>query len=212
MQGLREGGCGGSCDNGRCCRCGRGKVKITAGSAFAGGITQVESSENCLFLCLVYVFRRTIDERESSFTQVRDKLSVLQTQVAIIQAALAESSDADASAVDRVQELKWSLLSVRKDLCDVQAQRRTLRAKESQLIDILKSLEGQVVVFCAEPLVAQVELADLTSQCDGACGRVNTLTAARDAAAAREVMEIGNRLATEGARDSLSRDVTTARR
>lgn len=88
----------------------------------------------------------------------------------------------------------------------MQAERRTLWAKESQLLDMRKSIEGQVAVLGAELRAAQAPLADLTSQRDGAHGRVNTLTAKHDVAAVREVTMTRSLRTTEVARDALSRD------
>lgn len=85
-------------------------------------------------------------------------------------------------------------------------------AKESQLLDIGKGFGEQVAVLGAELRAVQAESADLASQCSGACGGVNTLTAEREAGIAREVTVIGNQQAAEVAREALSRDANTARR
>lgn len=60
------------------------------------------------------------------------------------------------------------------------------------------------MVLGAEFRDVQAESADLTSQCDGTCGRLNMLVAERNEAAVWEVMVLGTLLAAEVARDSLS--------
>lgn len=94
----------------------------------------------------------------------------------------------------------------------MQAEWRTLRANESPLLEIRKSLQGKVEVLSAEHRGARAELTELTLQSDGAHGHVNTLAAKHDAAFALEVTVIGNLQATKVARNALSRDVTTAGR
>lgn len=79
------------------------------------------------------------------------------------------------------------------------------------MLDILKRLEEQVALLGAELRAAQVELADLESQCDGGQGCVSTLTAECNAPAAGEVTRIGNLQASEIAFDALPPDVPTAR-
>lgn len=96
--------------------------------------------------------------------QLPDELSALQTQAAKIQAAVAALADADASAAGPVQELERSLLSAEKDLRAVQAEWRTLRAKGSLLLEICRSLKGQVAELGAELSATQAELGNLTSK------------------------------------------------
>lgn len=107
----------------------------------------------------------TIAECESSVFQLLDKLGALQTQTASIQAALAVRADVGTYVAGPFQDLERSLLSAEKDLHAVQAKRRILRAKESQL-KIGKSLEGKAAVLRAELLGVQAELGDLPLQGD----------------------------------------------
>lgn len=82
----------------------------------------------------------TIEERESLVTQLCDEQSLLQTQAASIQTAVAAC--ADTSAGGRVHQLEMNLPSARPDLRAEQAEQRSLRAKESELLDIRNGLEG----------------------------------------------------------------------
>lgn len=84
-----------------------------------------------------------------------------------------------------MQKLEKSLLTAENDLHAMQAEWRTLKGKESQLLDIGKGLEG-------------------------AYGHVSTLMAAHYAASARKVTGKGNQRAAKAACDALLPDVTTA--
>lgn len=77
--------------------------------------------------------------------------------------------DVGASTAGRVQELESSPLSVEKDLHALHAKRHTRSNKQSQLLDVCKSLVGQATVLGAEFCAAQAELENLSSQCDGEC-------------------------------------------
>lgn len=87
-----------------------------------------------------------------------------------------------------------------------------MRAKEWQLLEILKSLEGQVVILHGEFRAAKAELADLMSQINSACKPVNTITAEHDVAPACKVTQIGNLWTAEVARNAIYREVTKTRR
>lgn len=56
----------------------------------------------------------------------------------------AGNADAGASAAGRLKELERSLLWEEEDLLDMKTEIRTLRTKELQLLDMHKSLDGQV--------------------------------------------------------------------
>lgn len=102
----------------------------------------------------------TIAEHKSLVTQLRAELSALQNQENNIPKAVAVRPGAGASAVGRVQRIGEEPSVRKNDLHALQAEWRTLRDKESPLLDIWKSLEGQVVVLDGEQRAAQVELAD----------------------------------------------------
>lgn len=92
------------------------------------------------------------------------------------------------------------------------AERRTLNAKGSHLLEMLKKLEGLVAVLCAKPLDAQVELADRMLQHDVVSRRMNTLAAKRNTASVREVMARGSLPGPEVAHDERYGDDTTSSR
>lgn len=94
-------------------------------------------------------------------TQVHYELRALQTHAANIQTAMASPADASASALGCVQELEISLLSAERDLVVMQPEWRTVKGKESQLLEIGKSFGGQVAVLGAKLRGAQTELSDL---------------------------------------------------
>lgn len=93
----------------------------------------------------------------------------------------------------------------------MQSKRHALEPKESQVLEIPNSLEGQVALLGAEPHNTQAQLADLTLQCDGWSEYANTLLAKRDVAAGCEATEIRNLQAPKISRLARFLDVNTAR-
>lgn len=112
----------------------------------------------------------------------------------------------------RVQKLKKSPLSAKNYLRSLEAERRTLRAEQLQLLGICKSPKRQVAVLVEEPRAGQAELADLTSHFHGVSGGVIALKEERDAATPLEATRIEILKAAEITRDAISRDITSARR
>lgn len=70
-----------------------------------------------------------------------------------MQAAPATHADAGVSAAGRVHILKTRVLSAEKDLGAVRSERRSLRGKESQLVNISNSFEGLLKVLRPEFLI-----------------------------------------------------------
>lgn len=97
---------------------------------------------------------------------------------------MAARVDAGVSAVGSVHELERSLPLAELDLRAEQAERRALRSKELQMLEVRKSLEGQMAVLRPELRGAQADFEDLTSQCEGARGHVNMIMVECDTAAA----------------------------
>lgn len=98
----------------------------------------------------------------------------------------------------------------RKHLHTMQAERRTLRANESQLLSICKSFGGEETVRAAKRRAAHAELGDLKLQCNDARRSMNTVSAECNASAACQFTVITNQWASDVARDIVSRDFTTA--
>lgn len=79
----------------------------------------------------MYVLRKYHCRTQDSIYAALDELGALQIQAANIQESVAVHSDAGAFTASRMQELERSLLTVEKHIWTVQAERHTLRAKES---------------------------------------------------------------------------------
>lgn len=102
----------------------------------------------------------TIAERDFSVTVLGHEFCALQTHAANILAAMAARDNAGSSVEGHVQELQRSLLAAEQHQRAVQSERRTLKDKVKQMLDIRRGFEGQVEELSTEPLTAQVEATD----------------------------------------------------
>lgn len=133
-----------------------------------------------------------IAESESSLAPLHDELGSRQTQVPDLQASMTSYANAGTSPGCHLQELDGSTLLMESNLRALHAERRTLKAKEWELIEPRTGFEGQVIVLSAELSAAQPEVKDLALQCDGARVRMETLTAEQDGAVTRQDAAIRN--------------------
>lgn len=159
----------------------------------------------------MYVFKGTIFQRESSVSQLHDDLRALQTVTNSIQVTVVAGADAGVSVAGLMKELERICLSAEKDLLAVQAERCTVRGKESPPLNICQTLERQVAVLLTELQGSKAKLEDLTLQHDGTRVRRSTSSSEHDTAAAHECTAIGNMRPAEVGRDALSREFTMAK-
>lgn len=110
-----------------------------------------------------------------------------------------------------MKELERSLGSAKHDLCTVQSEQRTLRAKEIAAARHPQEPSRTNGGDGRRALPSSSELTDLTWHCNGERRRMNILTAKSYVATASAFTMIGNRWTAKVWCDAYSRDVTTER-